>query len=579
MSAPWPLGRLRKHALPVAVVITTVVIIAVAIFQYRWNASISEATGVRMADTLQMSIVNWQIDLVRNLRDIEHLLRPAPGFAWRDGPAWRARVQEWQALARYPTLIDGVYLVDPASPAGARRLNLSTGTFDAAASPLGAGPHPAPPPDPTGGHGWRFDPTLPALIRPVEPASASSPLAVVVLTSAVIRGQIFPDLAHRYFQGTDGLDYEVAVVAEGRPPTVLYESDRGFGASKIEDADGTLDVFGSQPSGDRTRPPVQVFHKTPTLVSIEQILLTDSATAHAWRLVVRHRRGGPLGTFLVSTSRRDLYISAAALALLVASIAMLVISSSRAQKLAALQMDFVATVSHELRTPLTVISSAADNITQGVVEDPGQVRRYGAVIATQARQLSALVEQILLFARHGHQPQAITLAPVTVDAIVDATLAGTTHLIEAAAFTVERRVPAGLPPVQGDVVAVSQCLQNFIVNALKYGRDGRWLGISASESDDGSEVRLAVSDRGQGIAADELTHIFEPFFRGREATRSQIHGTGLGLAVARELATAMHGRVSVETRAGQGSTFTLHLPACAPSGLAATLPPREEAQG
>ena len=166
-------------------------------------------------------------------------------------------------------------------------------------------------------------------------------------------------------------------------------------------------------------------------------------------------------------------------------------------------MDFVTAVSHELRTPLTVISSAADNIAQGVVHGKEQLTQYGSVIGNQVRQLSALVEQVLLFAATNHGQQRLTLRPLEVSEIVDATLSSTEGLIGAAQFTVERDVAPDLPPVMGDLLALSQWLQNLITNALKYGREQRWLGIRATAVDQGlpgKEVQISVSDRGMGIS-------------------------------------------------------------------------------
>jgi signal transduction histidine kinase len=226
-------------------------------------------------------------------------------------------------------------------------------------------------------------------------------------------------------------------------------------------------------------------------------------------------------------------------------------------------MDFVTAVSHELRTPLTVISSAAENVAHGVVEGKEQLRQYGTVIANHARQLSGLVEEVLLFAstRDGHQ--RYVLKPLAVEEIVDATLSATDGLIQAARFTVQRDIDPHLPGVKGDLLALSQCLQNLITNALKYGRDQRWLGVSArvGEGDNGErEVLISVSDRGVGIDPADLPHIFEPFYRGASATAAQIHGTGLGLSLALRTAEAMGGRLTVISAMGRGSTFTLHLP-------------------
>ncbi len=117
-------------------------------------------------------------------------------------------------------------------------------------------------------------------------------------------------------------------------------------------------------------------------------LLQEAPAGQDWQLILRHRRGGALGAFVADSRRRDLAISFGVLFLLVISIAILIITSTRAQRVAKLQMDFVTAVSHELRTPLTVISSAAENISQGVVEGREQLEQYGTVIGAQARKLS-----------------------------------------------------------------------------------------------------------------------------------------------------------------------------------------------
>jgi signal transduction histidine kinase len=261
--------------------------------------------------------------------------------------------------------------------------------------------------------------------------------------------------------------------------------------------------------------------------------------------------------------RRDLAISFGVLFLLVLSMAMLIVTSYRAQRLAKLQMNFVTTISHELRTPLTVISSAADNIAHGVVEGKQQLAQYGSVIGNHARQLSGLVEQILLFAatRDGHQ--RYDSRPLSVSQIIDAALSNTEGLIRTAQVTVEQDIAPDLPQVAGDLTALSQCLQNLITNALKYGNGQPWIGIRAGLSEHsirGREVQISVSDRGIGIDSADLPHIFEPFYRSSSVAAAQIHGTGLGLPLAKSIAEAMHGELTVKSAPGKGSTFTLHLP-------------------
>lgn len=583
--------RLKEHALTIAVVVTTTVIIVFAGLQYRWSNEVTEATGVRLADTLQMSMVNWHLDFLRNFSEVGRALRPSPRRGDGDLEWYAQQFEEWQALARYPTLVSGLYVIDVTStPLQAQRLDASTRRFEPAASPRAFVPAPpAPRRVPSGIRDeddvragdppadWQFDPRTPALLRPISPRDGLDVRRwlVIELDATVIRDRILPDLAHRYFQGTDGLDYEVAVAAGPPPRRVLYASDVGFGVSAITDADGTLNVFGRSRQGT-SESPLEMFqntslHKGPATAAISWFPLSgDAPQEQDWRLVVRHRRGGPLGAFIANTHRRDLGISFAALLLLVVSIAMLVVASTRAQRLAALQMDFVTAVSHELRTPLAVISSAADNIAQGVVEGRDQLTRYGSVIGNQVRQLSTLVEQILLFATQSKNPQRFSLQPLAVTDIIEATMASTEGLIRASHFTLECDIDPALPNVMGDLVALSQCLQNLITNALKYARDQRWIGIRAGFAEGGAtgrEIQIAVADHGIGITRAELPHIFEPFYRSPAVAAAQIHGTGLGLSLARGIAEAMGGRLTVRSEPGRGSTFTLHLPCVAAGAM------------
>jgi signal transduction histidine kinase len=110
---------------------------------------------------------------------------------------------------------------------------------------------------------------------------------------------------------------------------------------------------------------------------------------------------------------------------------------------------------------------------------------------------------------------------------------------------------------------LSQCLQNLLSNALKYGSSGQRIVLTANEArDDGqAQVQIAVQDFGAGIAPEELAHIYEPFYRTTAARESQIHGTGLGLSLTRNMIEGLDGRITVQSSPGKGSIFTLHVPA------------------
>ncbi len=136
--------------------------------------------------------------------------------------------------------------------------------------------------------------------------------------------------------------------------------------------------------------------------------------------------------------------------------------------------------------------------------------------------------------------------------------------IDVAGADIETDIEENLPLVQGDIVALRSAIQNLISNGIKYGGEAPWLRIGVSAN---SEQRLAkrvvftIEDHGLGIADEDRSHIFEPFYRGREAVSRQIHGSGLGLNLVKRIAEAHGGSVAVTSEAGKGSTFTLTLPA------------------
>jgi len=234
-------------------------------------------------------------------------------------------------------------------------------------------------------------------------------------------------------------------------------------------------------------------------------------------------------------------------------------------QLARLQMEFVASVSHELRTPLAALSLAADNIADGVVKGEAAVQNYGAAIQKESRRMSALVDQILLFASTEDRKYRYDLQPLQVSEIIAAVVSGSQRLIQGSGFTIDVQVAPDLPLVMGDPPAIAQCLQNLIENALKYSGDSRWIGIQALAlpfgTGVGREVRIEVSDRGIGIDRSELADIFEPFYRSSRVSTSQIPGTGLGLSLAKRIMETLGGRISVVSELTVGSTFVMHLPA------------------
>jgi len=605
------------------VVALAAVLTALAVLQYRWANEVSEATTVRLQANLDSSISSWRDDLYRELTGVFAAMQISPGQSSRENVAQYAQqYQAWIQTAAHPNLISQVFLFQDAGTEHPQlwQWNPAHDQFEQAAWPAeleqlhnwvqtnsadmvnaadailrhrqrdGFRRNSGRPAIPFAGHRvfgpgglpvW-VDANAMALVRSQihhaprfagnQGGALPAPvidLVVVELDRKVFQDHVLPELVERHFSGSQGLDYQVAVVAG--TSSVVYSSDPGFGKRDSGAFDRTMPVFGpparrgmNPPYGPASHPRVNggrdrndVAFAGP--MRLEPIGYSDSAGD--WQLLVRHRMGS-LEAVVSGMRRRNLALSFGVLLVLAAGIAIILISSQRARVLAKLQMDFVAAISHELRTPLAVISSAAENIIDGVVSGKQQLSQYGTEIRNQARHLIQLVEQILLFSATRNQSHHYSLRPLRVSDVIDTALKDTAGLIEENQITVEREIAANLPPVMGHLPALSHCLQNLITNAVKYGGDARWMRITAKANDGNGrydEVQITVEDKGMGIGASELRRIFEPFYRSRSAAAAQIHGTGLGLSLARDIAAAMGGRLTVTSEPGKGSCFTLYL--------------------
>jgi two-component system, OmpR family, sensor histidine kinase SenX3 len=423
--------------------------------------------------------------------------------------------------------------------------------------------------------GWQFDESIPAVVHPLvhhsQPYDSNSPVhrvavdwMVVVLNLNTIRHRIIPNLTKRYFGGPEGLEYKLAVVKAGQTPHVIYSSDADFPSGDAATFDCRMNIFGPSPDMGEAQYAAANSDATRLGNSISGLVwfpvIQYSAEDAPWLLLLQHRTT-PLRTIAADIWRRNIMTGGFVLLLLTIDMGLIVIASRRAHKLAKLQLDFVASVSHELLTPLATIYCTGQNAMDGLLEGPGDVIEHGSIITRQTRQLIDLVRQILLFASTDSGTNRYSLRPLTVLEIIQCVRKDVAVLVEGGGFQVEEHLDPGLPVVMGDLRALSHCLQNLIANAVKYSGTSRWIGISASayEGPHHKEVRISVRDRGVGIAAADLPHIFAPFFRSAKSVDAQIHGTGLGLAVANRIAEAMGGRISVSSQVDVGSTFTLHL--------------------
>jgi PAS domain S-box-containing protein len=229
------------------------------------------------------------------------------------------------------------------------------------------------------------------------------------------------------------------------------------------------------------------------------------------------------------------------------------------EQASSLKSQFLANVSHELRTPLNAILGYTSLLLKGVPSEPteAQLSALGR-IESNGRHLLSLINDVLDIARIEAGKMPLHLGDLDLPELIAEVMRELETLIERSRLVVTTEVDPGVPTLLSDRQKVKQILLNFLTNALKFTLHGS-VRVACTHLPAAGEVALAVSDTGIGIAADDQARLFEDFSQAGGATREP-RGAGLGLAICRRLATVLDGRITLESKPGQGSTFTLLLP-------------------
>jgi signal transduction histidine kinase len=218
-----------------------------------------------------------------------------------------------------------------------------------------------------------------------------------------------------------------------------------------------------------------------------------------------------------------------------------------ARRLAALG-QFAAAIAHDIRTPLTSISLNVQILRQKL-QLPDDDREHLDIALEELARLDKSVAEILDFAK----PVKLAPQPIDVYELIETTARGLSPVLSEKGVALRCEPPTDLPTVHGDPQRLRQVIVNLVGNAADASTRGTEVTVRASS--DAAHVAIEVVDTGRGIKADDLPRIFEPFFTTRP------DGTGLGLAICHKVVRAHGGDIQVRSTLGQGSTFTILLPA------------------
>ncbi|WP_375427049.1 sensor histidine kinase [uncultured Sphingomonas sp.] len=223
-----------------------------------------------------------------------------------------------------------------------------------------------------------------------------------------------------------------------------------------------------------------------------------------------------------------------------------------------MRIDFVANASHELRTPLASILGFIETLSDEAGGDPDVRARFLKVMFDEARRMQRLVEDLISLSRIEAEKHQLPSSAVDLARLVAEVRAEIFDMGDDKGHAVTLDFGSGVPPVCGDRARLSQMLHNLIGNAVKYGRPGTPVTIAARR--DGAMVRLAVSDEGEGIAAEHIPRLTERFYRIDAGRSRTLGGTGLGLAIVKHIVERHRGRLDIVSKAGVGTTVTVLLP-------------------
>lgn len=233
-------------------------------------------------------------------------------------------------------------------------------------------------------------------------------------------------------------------------------------------------------------------------------------------------------------------------------------SFARQRELEQARRDLIAAVSHDLRTPLTSIRAMIEALADEVVAEPEMVQRYYGTIRSQIQNLSGLINDLFELSQLETGQVQLAVEAVNMNDLLSDVLESMQAQAGAKGVSLQGIFSEDVPIIKGELNKLQRVITNLVQNAIRHTPAGGSISLATQPAPDGVEVEVA--DTGEGIAPEDLPHIFEQFFRGEKSRSRETGGAGLGLAIAKRIVEAHHGRIWVESQVGEGTRFRFVLP-------------------
>lgn len=634
--------------------VMTLSLITLAVLQYHWLGSVSEAEKERLEESMEAASENFVADFNRVFTELAAAFRIQVSDRETD---YRTLISQsylnWIRTSEYPRLVEQVYVINRSGDAehevlqfSSDPLTLSVVEPDSALQlwidnefndsesesrvSLRVQPDLGDPSflsipiqllDMVQVSNWQTNERIQVRLN----IDQLDDIVLLQLNDDVIRKEVIPEIAGTYFSDSFNEQYYLSILKDDEQ-RYFYYTNTGSDNIPEPDFSSSLDRFnvssifimgdrGSSASdnfslpnfsngqnsnveiklndqvlkeGDEVGTTTNAGEESKKVVSsfysehISSVTLNDSSTgesrtmqsdttitsnlvgtlsASPWKLWLTYKEGS-LDAFVNKTRNRNLIISFGILGILGVSVVLIVIFSQRSRELAEQQMLFVAGVSHELRTPLTVIRSAAENLTEGVVQDEQRKKEYAHLMLREGRRLSDMVDQIMEFSGIQTGRRIYNFTKVNVHDLLESLKEESRLLLDEKGMQLEYSVGTSSRFVQADPDALFLAVSNLINNAIKFSGNSKKiiLKVDNAELKGDPAIQFQVQDFGIGIPAEEQREIFKPFYRGRKASSEQLKGNGIGLSLVRKVAQAHGGTISVKSAVDEGSVFILTIP-------------------
>lgn len=231
----------------------------------------------------------------------------------------------------------------------------------------------------------------------------------------------------------------------------------------------------------------------------------------------------------------------------------------RQKRLSEMKTDFINNMTHELKTPISTISLSSEVLMDDqIIQQPDRLRQYAGIIHTENNRLKTQVEKVLQLAALDNQHIELKREPIDFHEIIKKAVGSFELSVNESGGELNCHLNAVRTVVSGDVVHLTNVLYNLLDNALKYSLDAPRITVTTGNDD--KWLILRVTDNGQGIPKEALDHIFDKFYRVPTGNVHDVKGFGLGLYYVKKMIKEHHGKISVSSAPGKGSTFTIKIP-------------------